>query len=114
MVLPVSDRRPVADAQEAPRSDGAGSRALVIVGAGGFSREAAVAARACAAAGSSWHLAGFVDDADHLVGASVGGVPVVGRIDDVRSLDALLVVGIGRPDDYAARDARRGASGTSR
>jgi hypothetical protein len=52
-------------------------------------------------------LAGFVDDADHLVGASVGGVPVVGRIDDVRSLDALLVVGIGRPDDYAARTGRR-------
>ena len=77
---------------------------LLIVGAGGFSREAAEAARACEAGGAPWRVAGFLDDAEHLVGTTIDEVPVIGRIDTVRSRDdALIVVGVGRPDAYTTR-----------
>jgi len=85
-------------------TSGVHERELIIVGAGGFSREAAEAARAAGRAGAPWRLAGFVDDAEHLAGTEIDGVPVLGRVDDVRArLDSVLVVGVGRPDNYTAR-----------
>jgi sugar O-acyltransferase (sialic acid O-acetyltransferase NeuD family) len=77
---------------------------LIIVGAGGFSREAAEAARAAMRAGAPWRLAGYVDDAEHLAGSEIDGAPVLGPVRDVLTRPgALLVVGVGRPDNYTAR-----------
>jgi sugar O-acyltransferase (sialic acid O-acetyltransferase NeuD family) len=77
---------------------------LIIVGAGGFSREAAEAARAAERSGAPWRLAGYVDDAAHLAGAEIDGVPVLGPVQDVLERPgALLVIGVGRPDNYTAR-----------
>jgi len=75
------------------------ARQLVIVGAGGFSREAAAAARACA----DWDVLGFVDDAEHLAGTVIDGLPVLGGIATVSTGDELLAIGIGRPDSYTTR-----------
>ncbi|WP_231591246.1 acetyltransferase [Saccharothrix sp. ST-888] len=64
-------------------------RDLVIVGAGGFGREAAEAARA---AGDSWRLRGFLDDNPALHGTEVDGVPVLGPAEAVHDLPGAQVV----------------------
>ena len=53
-------------------------RELLRVGAGGFGRETAEAARAVNAARSTWQLVGFLDDDRQSHGVLVGGLPVVG------------------------------------
>ena len=83
---------------------GVHERELIIVGAGGFSREAAEAARAAERAGAPWSLVGFVDDAEQLAGTAIDGVPVLGPVDHVLTRPgASLVVGVGRPDNYTTR-----------
>ncbi|MGK4579970.1 acetyltransferase [Kitasatospora sp. HPMI-4] len=64
-------------------------RDLVIVGAGGFGREAAEAARA---AGDTWRLLGFLDDKEALHGTEVDGVPVLGPAGAVHDLPGAQVV----------------------
>lgn len=72
---------------------------LVIIGAGGFARETAQAARA-----AGLPLAGHLDDDPALHGRTVDGVPVLGGTERVRELkDASFVVCVGSPRDYASR-----------
>ncbi|WP_265866956.1 acetyltransferase [Streptomyces sp. SKN60] len=72
---------------------------LVIIGAGGFARETAQAARA-----AGLPLAGHLDDDPALHGAEVDGVPVLGGTGLVPELpDASFVVCVGSPRDYASR-----------
>ncbi|MET7683535.1 acetyltransferase [Streptomyces sp. NPDC005423] len=73
---------------------------VVIVGAGGFAREAAQAVRAAGDA----ELLGHLDDNAALHGTEVDGVPVLGGCDLVHALPgARVVVCVGNPGDYAAR-----------
>jgi sugar O-acyltransferase (sialic acid O-acetyltransferase NeuD family) len=83
---------------------GSEPKPLVIVGVGGFSRETAEAVRACNAARPVWRALGFVDDDASQSGATVDGLPVLGTIDSLEGCpDAMLVVGIGRPDNYTTK-----------
>ncbi|MEU6554464.1 acetyltransferase [Streptomyces sp. NPDC046915] len=73
---------------------------LVIIGAGGFAREAA---QAVADAGE-FKLLGHLDDNSALHGTEVDGVPVLGGCDLVHDLTgAGVVICVGNPRDYAAR-----------
>ncbi|WP_078628275.1 NeuD/PglB/VioB family sugar acetyltransferase [Streptomyces sp. NRRL F-2664] len=83
---------------------------LLIVGAGGFAREAAQAVRDAGAADAArgrparWRLAGHLDDDPVLHGAEVDGVPVLGGCGLVHELPAArVVVCVGSPRDYAVR-----------
>lgn len=73
---------------------------LVIVGAGGFAREAARAADDT----GEFTLLGHLDDNPALHGTEVDGVPVLGGCDLVHALpEARVVICVGNPRDYAAR-----------
>jgi sugar O-acyltransferase (sialic acid O-acetyltransferase NeuD family) len=77
---------------------------LVVVGAGGFGREAAEAVRAANDAGASWRLLGYLDDDPSLAGTRVDGIPVLGGLEELKHLPgASVVVCTGRPDDYVSR-----------
>ncbi len=79
-------------------------RPLFVVGAGGFGRETLEAVRACNAVRPTWDVVGFLDDDPALQGASVDGVPVVGRVDDLtRHPSAAAVVTIGNPSNFTWR-----------
>lgn len=73
---------------------------LVVVGAGGFGREAAEAARA-----SGWDVLGFADDDARLWGTEVLGVPVLGGVREVvaDNVDARLVLSPGSPSDWSVK-----------
>jgi len=80
------------------------STPLIVVGAGGFSRETADAVRACIDRGERWKLLGFVDDDPGRTDTAIDGLPVLGPVDTVRArTDTRLVVGTGRPDNYTSR-----------
>jgi sugar O-acyltransferase (sialic acid O-acetyltransferase NeuD family) len=77
---------------------------LVLVGSGGFGREAAEAVRASAAAGVPWRLLGFIDDDPARAGMVIDGTPVIGGRGELERLpDARVVVCTGRPDNYVSR-----------
>ena len=79
-------------------------RPLLIVGAGGFGREAAEAVRAVNAERPTWELRGFLDDDPSLEGRELDGLPVLGPPAALeRHGDASLVVSVGNPDNYVAR-----------
>lgn len=79
-------------------------RRLLVVGAGGFAREAAETARAIHAHDGSVELLGFLDDDRALRRGHVAGIPVLGPVADVdRYPDAAVVIAVGRPDAYTAR-----------
>lgn len=100
-----------------PRTRGAGAAGstaatedLLVVGAGGFAREAAQAVRDAATADLAsgrvprWRLAGHLDDNPALHGRDVDGVEVLGGCDLVHSRpSARVVVCVGSPRDYAVR-----------
>ncbi|MQY14351.1 putative acetyltransferase EpsM [Streptomyces sp. RB5] len=72
---------------------------LVVIGAGGFAREAAQAARA-----AGRELLGHLDDDPALHGVEVDGVPVLGGTELARELTGVdFVVCAGSPRDYAVR-----------
>ncbi|WP_306204161.1 acetyltransferase [Actinoplanes sp. RD1] len=71
---------------------------LVIVGAGGFARETAAAALA-----AGWHVLGFVDDDPALPGTTRSELPVLGAVAGVAEMDAAVVVCVGNPRNYTAR-----------
>jgi sugar O-acyltransferase (sialic acid O-acetyltransferase NeuD family) len=80
------------------------ARPIVIVGAGGFAREAAAAVRAINSDDGSVELLGFLDDDPSMSGRSVVGAPVLGTVDEVTSHpDAGVVIAVGRPDSYTTR-----------
>ncbi len=77
---------------------------LLLIGAGGFSRETAEAVRALNAVRPTWRLLGFLDDSPALHGSEIGGVPVLGPIELVHEHPhAQLVITTGRPDNYVSR-----------
>jgi sugar O-acyltransferase (sialic acid O-acetyltransferase NeuD family) len=79
-------------------------RPLLLVGAGGFGREAAQAVAALNEERPAWGPVGFLDDRPELRGTCVEGVPVVGAVADAaRHPDAALVVCTGNPRDYSSR-----------
>jgi sugar O-acyltransferase (sialic acid O-acetyltransferase NeuD family) len=80
------------------------ARPLLVVGAGGFAREAAETARAIHSVDGSVSLLGFLDDDPTLHGTTVGGTPVLGPVEAVSDHpDAVVVVAVGRPDAYTVR-----------
>jgi sugar O-acyltransferase (sialic acid O-acetyltransferase NeuD family) len=81
---------------------------LVIAGAGGFAREAAAAVHAVNEVRPTFRLLGFLDDDPSLVGTSRAGLPILGGVDSVREpghelADVMVVVCVGNPRDYQAR-----------
>jgi sugar O-acyltransferase (sialic acid O-acetyltransferase NeuD family) len=77
---------------------------LLLLGAGGFGREAAEAVRAVNAVRPTWDLIGFLDDDSSKHGTMVGGVPVLEEMAAVSDHpDARLLLCPGRPDDYVIR-----------
>lgn len=80
------------------------ARPVIVIGAGGFAREAAETVRAIHAQDGSVALLGFLDDDPTLRGRVVAGSPVLGPVEDVADHPgAAVVIAVGRPDSYTAR-----------
>lgn len=81
------------------------STPLVVIGAGGFGREAVEAALAANDVSPTWDLLGFADDDASLHGTRVDDVEVLGPVDGVLSRypSAHFTVTTGRPDNYFSR-----------
>jgi sugar O-acyltransferase (sialic acid O-acetyltransferase NeuD family) len=79
-------------------------RDLLLVGTGGFAREAAEAVRALNAQRPTWNLLGFLDDNPERQGETVGGLPVLGPVETVHERpEAAVAIATGRPDNYVSR-----------
>ncbi len=76
---------------------------LVLVGAGGFGREAASVVAAINDDRSTYDLLGFVDDSPDLAGHEVGGIPVLGGLAILDKLATQVVVCTGHPGNYTSR-----------
>jgi sugar O-acyltransferase (sialic acid O-acetyltransferase NeuD family) len=84
------------------RNDDGGD--LVIVGSGGFGREAAEAVRDLIDVGTPWRLLGFIDDDPARAGQVIDGTPVLGGREELKRLpDARVVVCTVRPGNYVSR-----------
>jgi sugar O-acyltransferase (sialic acid O-acetyltransferase NeuD family) len=80
------------------------TRRLLLVGAGGFAREAAEAILAANRPEPTWELLGYLDDDPARHGTVIGGVPVLDRLDAVhRHPEAQVLLCPGRPDNYVVR-----------
>jgi sugar O-acyltransferase (sialic acid O-acetyltransferase NeuD family) len=80
------------------------ARELLLLGAGGFGREAAEAVRAINAERPTWELLGFLDDDPAKQGKLFSGVPVIDEMAAVHGHpNACVVLCPGRPDNYVAR-----------
>lgn len=78
---------------------------LLIVGAGGFAREAAEAVRATNTRAARWRLLGHLDDDPTRHGCLVGPSRVLGPAEAVHDYpEAQVLVCTGRPDDYFSRE----------
>lgn len=81
---------------------------LLIVGAGGFARETAAAVAAVNdATADTFKLLGFLDDDPALTGTTRSGVPILGTVAAgvADRPTAKVVVCVGNPRNYAAREA---------
>ena len=79
-------------------------RALLIVGAGGFGREAAEAVAAVNDDKPAYELLGFLDDNPDAAGTEVDGIPVLGPISSVADHPgASVIVSTGHPGFYFSR-----------
>ena len=67
---------------------------LLIIGAGGTSREIAAAVADINRKASRWNLLGFLDDDASKHGTAVDGLPVLGTLDSVSRYTARLIIGI--------------------
>jgi sugar O-acyltransferase (sialic acid O-acetyltransferase NeuD family) len=77
---------------------------ILILGAGGFAREAAEAIRAQAEAEGRWHLLGFLDDDPARHGDLLEGVPVLGPLEAVAGHpDARVIACMGHPGNFFTR-----------
>jgi sugar O-acyltransferase (sialic acid O-acetyltransferase NeuD family) len=79
---------------------------LLVVGAGGFGREAVEVVRAvnAAAARARWDVLGFLDDDPTRWGARVSGTTVVGPVDSVHDRPGTrVVVCTGNPRDFRSK-----------
>jgi sugar O-acyltransferase (sialic acid O-acetyltransferase NeuD family) len=72
---------------------------LIILGAGGTSREIAEAVGDINRQESRWNLIGFLDDDPGKQGTAVNGLPVLGRIASARTYEAQFIMGIARLGD---------------
>jgi sugar O-acyltransferase (sialic acid O-acetyltransferase NeuD family) len=72
---------------------------LIILGAGGMSREIADAVADINHVERRWNLLGFLDDNAAKHGEIVGGLPVLGPIDFARQHAARYIVGVARVGD---------------
>jgi sugar O-acyltransferase (sialic acid O-acetyltransferase NeuD family) len=80
------------------------ARDLLLVGAGGFAREAVEAVRAINAVQPTWDLLGFLDDDPAKRGELIGGARVLDGVDAVHSNPgAQVLLCPGRPDNYIIR-----------
>lgn len=83
---------------------GTNANPLLLIGAGGFAREAAEAVRAINLDRPTWDLLGFLDDDPELNGTEVDGLPVLGPIAAAARYDgARVVVCTGHPGNYFSR-----------
>jgi sugar O-acyltransferase (sialic acid O-acetyltransferase NeuD family) len=80
-------------------------RKLIILGAGGTSREIAGAVRDVNQRQLQWDLLGYLDDDPALHGAQIDGLPVLGPIEAARCSEAQIIIGVARAKD---RGIRRG------
>lgn len=79
-------------------------RPLLLLGAGGFAREAAEVVHALNGVRPAWDLLGFCDDDHELHGRRLEGVPVLGGTDLAAAHpDAALAVCSGSPANYFSR-----------
>ena len=78
---------------------------LVIVGAGGTSREVADAVDAINRQEQRWNLLGFLDDDAEKQGKSIDGIPVLGTIAAASRYDAQFLIGIASWRNPEARPA---------
>ena len=78
---------------------------LVIIGAGGTSREIADTVKAVNRCERRWNLLGFLDDDPAKQGTSIDGIPVLGPVGDAASYDAQFIIGIA---SWRNPDSRRG------
>lgn len=81
------------------------TRPLVIVGAGGHGRETLDIAEACNAVTPTYEVLGFCADAFDPALVERRGVPVLGAVDALRSVDATYVIGIGTSETRRDLDA---------
>lgn len=80
------------------------ARPLLIVGAGGFAREAAACVRAINDVRPTWELLGHLDDDPSRHGSVINGVRVLGPVEAVAyHPEAWVLLGTGRPADYTSR-----------
>ncbi|MFZ4517976.1 MAG: acetyltransferase [Microthrixaceae bacterium] len=80
-----------------------GTVPLLVVGAGGFAREAIEVVRALGPR-PTWEVRGILDDDPALGGATVGGVPVLGPTSVLADHpDARVVVCVGNPRSFTGR-----------
>jgi sugar O-acyltransferase (sialic acid O-acetyltransferase NeuD family) len=88
-------------------------RDLVVVGAGGLAREAAMVAEQINAQTHQWRFVGFVDASEERIGESIGGSAIVGTDEWLvnRSEPTDVVLAIGQPR-VRAEVARRLRPGT--
>ena len=87
---------------------------LVLVGSGGFGREAADLVRTINASAdrARWDLLGFLDDDSSLWGHEVSGTRVLGGLDELADLPAARVaVCTGHPGNFRSRKAIVGRLG---
>jgi sugar O-acyltransferase (sialic acid O-acetyltransferase NeuD family) len=84
--------------------------ALLLIGAGGFGREAAETVRAVneshrvRTGADRWDLRGFLDDDPARHGSVISGVPIVGGLAEIdRHADAQIVVCTGHPGNFASK-----------
>ena len=82
----------------------------MLIGSGGFGREAAElvtainAAHGAAGGRDRWKLVGFLDDNPELWGRSVSGTPVLGGLDSLAELpDARVAVCTGHPGNFSSK-----------
>jgi len=78
-------------------------RKLMILGAGGTSREIAGAVRDLNQRQSQWDLQGYLDDDPALQGTRIDGLPVLGPIDAAHCAEAQVIIGVARAQDRGLR-----------
>jgi sugar O-acyltransferase (sialic acid O-acetyltransferase NeuD family) len=87
---------------------------LIILGAGGTSREIADAVADINRQTRSWNLIGFLDDDPAKPGTTIDGVPVLGAIDTVGRYGAKVIVGIARAGTNRRRQEIAARTGLAR
>src|ERR1700757_549255 len=76
---------------------------LVILGAGGASREIAEAVEEINRGRPTWNLLGFLDDDPAKIGRVINGVRVLGPISSAARYSALFLIGIAATQNRRAR-----------